>query len=169
MIGRLINLYYKFYYRFFLNSRISVGDAVFIHNHATFIVGDSMSASINIDTAVYIGRYANIHTNSRVSIGKYSVISDYVYISTMSHGLSPENGPIMAQPVFDKGDIVLGQNVFLGFGVKVLPNVTLGDWCIVGAGSVVTKSFPSYVMIAGNPARIIRKYDFDLKQWVHCE
>ena len=72
----------------------------------------------------------------------------------------------MQQSSFDKGSIILGENVFLGFGVKVMPNIKLGDWCIVGAGSVVTKSFPEYSMIAGNPAKLIKKYDLNLNKWI---
>jgi acetyltransferase-like isoleucine patch superfamily enzyme len=166
VLSRIINLYYRFLYRHWLDSRIRLSSSSFIHNAATFIVGDSPKANITVSDNVYIGRFANIHTNSSISIGANSVISDYVYISTLSHGFNPENGPIMQQASYDKGPVVLGENVFLGFGVKVMPNITLGDWCIIGAGSVVTKSFPSYVMVAGNPAKVIRHYDHVSKTWV---
>ncbi|MGY3910177.1 acyltransferase [Aeromonas piscicola] len=168
MIGRLINIIYNIKYRFFLDKRVKISPQnVFIHNAATFIVSNNIDAQIKINSNVYIGRFANIHTGSEIRIGEGAVLSDYVYLSTLSHGFDPLGGPIMQQESYDKGPIILGNNVFVGFGSKIMPNVSLGDWCIVGAGSVVTKSFSGYVMIAGNPAKIIKKYDPQSKAWVN--
>lgn len=56
-----------------------------------------------------------------------------------------------------KGTIILEENCWVGAGVIILPNITIGASSIVGAGSVVTKNVPPYSVVAGNPARIIRK------------
>ena len=56
-----------------------------------------------------------------------------------------------------KGTVRLGNDVFIGVNSVLLRNVTIGDYSIVGAGSVVTKDVPPSVVVAGNPARIIRK------------
>ena len=55
--------------------------------------------------------------------------------------------------------IIIGNNVWLGGHVTVLPGVRIGDNTIVGAGSVVTKSLPANVIAVGNPARVIKKLD----------
>ena len=55
--------------------------------------------------------------------------------------------------------ITIGDSIWIGGHASILPGVTLGDRVVVGAGSVVTKSFGSDVVIAGNPARIIRHLD----------
>jgi len=166
MLGRILRLFYSIKYKF-LDRKIHISNTAFVHNAATFIVQGDERVGIYIGNDVYIGRYSNIHTSSRIKIGENSVLSDYVYLSTMSHGIDPSLGPIMKQKSYDKGPIVLGANVFLGFGVKILPNVTLGDWCIVGAGWVVTKSFPEYSMIAGNPAKLIKKFDLKKNRWIN--
>ena len=57
------------------------------------------------------------------------------------------------------GAVSIGKYCWIGMGSIILPNVNLGDFTIVGAGSVVTKSFSGYCVIAGNPAKLIRKLD----------
>ncbi|MMZ68427.1 Galactoside O-acetyltransferase [compost metagenome] len=53
--------------------------------------------------------------------------------------------------------IAIGNNVWIGGGVSILPGVTIGDNTVIGAGSVVTKNIPSGVIAAGNPCRVIRE------------
>ena len=67
-------------------------------------------------------------------------------------------------PEFDTfGKVVLGDYVYLGSGTKIMPGVTIGDNVLVAAGSIVTKSVPSNVVVAGNPARFICSIDEYIK------
>lgn len=167
MLNRIVSWYYKIKYKFWIDRRVNIDPSAYVHHGATFIIRDNLTAVIEINAGVYIGRNANIHTNSKIIIGRDSVLSDYVYISTLAHGIQPSAGCILSQPDIDKGEVVLGENVFLGMGVKVLPGIELGNWTIAGAGAVVTKSFSEgYVMIAGNPARVIKRYDKITETWI---
>jgi len=79
-----------------------------------------------------------------VSIGDYSVIG--LHSAILTH--CPIRGSLPCK---------VGRFVYVGFGAVLLPGVTVGDNCVVGAGAVVTRDVPSGSIVAGNPARIIRK------------
>lgn len=88
-----------------------------------------------------------------IVIGKNFLFAPGVKLISSNHGFSDKS-------VVEKADpIRIGDNVWLGAGVIILPGVSLGDNVIVGAGSVVTKSFSDNLIIAGNPARVIRHKD----------
>ena len=98
---------------------------------------------------------------STIEIGDNCMFAPNVQLYTATHPLHPvkrNSGLEYAKP------IKIGNNVWLGGGVIVTPGVTLGDNVVVGAGSVVTKSFPDNVVIAGNPARIIKTVEEELTE-----
>lgn len=90
--------------------------------------------------------------DAKIVIGKGTWIARNVGIITSNHDL---NNPDIHQ----KGeDVIIGEKCWIGMNSVILPGVHLGDHTVVGAGAVVTKSFPmGNVVIAGNPARIIKK------------
>jgi lipopolysaccharide O-acetyltransferase len=100
-----------------------------------------------------------------VKICEGTLISDSLYISDHTHGHDPRKGSPRYQEIYSKGPVTIGRNCFLGYRVSVMPGVTIGDHCVVGAHSVVTRSFPAFSMIAGVPARLISKFDFNEGRW----
>ena len=127
--------------------------------------GKRLLAEIHIEDNVYIGTSATICAAKKIHIGKGCALSDRVSLLDASHGFDPGAGLIMDQILENISPINIGDNSFLGINVCVLPGVTLGNNCVVGASSVVTKSFPPYSMIGGNPARLIKKYNLTTKKW----
>lgn len=120
-----------------------------------------MEPVINFDYGYNIFVAENFYANfnctfldvSTIEIGDNCMFAPNVQLYTATHPLHPvkrNSGLEYAKP------IKIGDNVWLGGGVIVTPGVTLGNNVVVGAGSVVTKSFPDNVVIAGNPARIIK-------------
>lgn len=102
-------------------------------------------------------------------IGKFSAIGpDNTFLMGEEHHvnwatcfpLSPFYGDMIRTPnitTFSKGDIVIGNDVWTGYGVTVLSGVKIGDGCVIGAETVVTKSVEPYSIVCGNPGRVIRK------------
>lgn len=91
-----------------------------------------------------------------ITIGAHCQIATHVQLLTAWHPVEP--GPRRAG-LESASPITIGDNVWLGGGVIVLPGVTIGDNSVVGAGSVVTKDVPANVVVVGNPARIVKHLD----------
>jgi acetyltransferase-like isoleucine patch superfamily enzyme len=150
---------------------VTMGQRSFIRPHSYIEClsrwGDQVfSPTVTIGDGVYIGGHLYLVCIARVRIGHRCVLSEHVYISDNSHGFDPDAGPIMRQPLESKGPIEIGDDCFIGYRAVVMPGVTLGHHCVVGANAVVTKSFPPYSMVAGVPARLIRRYSPEKRQWL---
>lgn len=112
-------------------------------------IGDNFSAQRNC----HIGAIDSITIGNGVLLGSNILITDHAHgNSTLSQQLIPPTQRSLAS----KGPVVIGNNVWIGDNAIILPNVTLGDGCIVGAGSVVTRSFPAGSVIGGNPAKLLK-------------
>lgn len=122
---------------------------------------DKFSPEIIIGDNVKIEDYCHIGCINKIVIGSGVLIASKVFISDHYHGnlsaddlkLIPIERPLSSKPV------IIGNNVWIGDSVSIMPGVVLGDNVIVGANAVVTHSFPSNVIIAGCPAKILRKLD----------
>lgn len=107
-----------------------------------------------IGEATFINHGAYLMDAGKITIGSHCFIGPNCGMYTAIHAMLPEErnrGIERAKP------IVLGDNVWLGGDVTILPGVTIGSNTVIGAGSVVTKDIPSGVVAAGNPCRVMRE------------
>ena len=149
-------------------NRIKVGKNSHIGRQA-WLENFGEKGEIIIEEEVIIGNFACITAINSIKIKKGTLISEYFYVSDHTHGFNPEDHLSPArQPLDSKGAVEIGENCFIGYRVSILPGVKLGKKCVVGAHSVVTRSFPDYTMIAGVPAKAIKKYSFESQGWEIC-
>jgi maltose O-acetyltransferase len=112
--------------------------------------------NIYIGDHVYVNVLCTILDCGEVRIGSHVMIGPGVQIYTAAHHLQAEariQGLEVARP------IVIEDNVWVGGGAILLPGVRIGRNAVVGAGAVVTRSVPPNVVVAGNPARVIREIE----------
>jgi len=123
------------------------------------------NAMLEIGDRTSIGRNAHFIATNKISIGKDVVIAERVYISDNLHGYEDITKGIMSQDLVMPGSVTIEDEVWLGEGVCVLPNVTIGKHSIIGSNSVVTKNIPPYSVAVGVPACVIRQYNQFTKKW----
>lgn len=146
---------------------ISIGSHVIIFEGSRIECYDNYinnyAPSLEIGDNVIIGYNFQCLVASKCVIGRDTLMASNILISTENHGTDPSI-KYSDQPLITK-DVHIGNNCWIGEKVIILPGVKLGDNVIVAAGSVVTKSFDSNLIIAGNPAKVIKKYNFSEKKW----
>lgn len=136
-----------------------------------FRMDDSMHKRIEFGTDVQINDYVHISAIDKVEIGNNVLIASHVYISDNSHGYydggncdsSPHTPP--KDRAYKVAPVKIGNNVWLGEGVIVMPGVEIGSGCVIGAHSIVNKSIPSNSIAVGSPAKIIKKYSQQTGKW----
>lgn len=120
---------------------------------------ETCSPEIRIGNNVSVGMYCHIACINRVIIQDGVLIGSKVLITDHMHGNIGEE--MEKKPVdrrlFSKGSVIIEENVWIGDGVCVMPNVKIGKNSIIGANAVVTKNIPSNSVAVGIPAKVIRK------------
>ncbi len=114
--------------------------------------------NIKVGKNVFINACCRFQDQGGIEIGDGVLIGHNVTIATLNHDFHPEK----RQNITPKS-VKIGKNAWIGSDSTILPGVKIGNGAIVGAGSVVTKSIPENTIVAGNPARIIRKIELNSK------
>jgi acetyltransferase-like isoleucine patch superfamily enzyme len=131
-----------------------LGDRYKIGNHT---YGKPRVISWGEGTSLTIGKYCSIGTNVIIFLGSEHRVD---WISTYPFPFLWAGAKSISGHPSTKGDVVIGNDVWIGFGTTILSGVTFGDGAAIGACSVVTRGVPPYAIVAGNPAQVIR-YRFD--------
>ena len=126
-----------------------------------------------IGNNVQINDYVHLSCAESVIIEDNVLIASKVYVSDLNHGnysslKNPEHSCpdeiVKERKIFTK-PVKICQNTWLGENVAVLSGVTIGKNSIIGANSVVSKNIPENCIAVGNPAKVIKKYNFETRRW----
>lgn len=107
----------------------------------------------------YINDYSRIDSgdSSKVVIGRHCAIGRYVHITSKSHDLTQPTTDELHSTIRQKeADVIIGNYVWIGDKVTILPGVRIGDYSVVAAHAVVTKSVNNFEIVGGIPAKVIR-------------
>lgn len=146
------------------------GKGVSIGKYSYFLplksfAGVQYSPKITVGDGCWIGIRNSFACIDSIEIGNNVLFAGYVHITDHSHGFEDINTPVMKQPLISKGGVVIEDQCWLGFGCEILSGVHIGKHSVVAARAVVTKDVPPYSVVAGNPARIIKQFDPETKEW----
>ena len=151
---------------------ISIGDRVFIRENArlealyrhdvSWVPELKLANGVTIEQGFHTVCQGSIDIGENVAIGPYCVVVD-----TRHPHDPPDTLPRMGERLpRERSFVKVGAGSMIGGHVVILPNVEIGKCCVIGAGSIVTKSIPDYSVAMGNPARVVKVFDVSNREWV---
>lgn len=141
---------------------IDIGDGVLIHEHSWLMAKarpGHPSPSLVLEDTAKTNRFVKIVCLLDVHIGYGAMLSDRVYVSDVEYVPGATDVLPGDRELTEPRPVRIGKGVFLGVGAVVKPGVTIGDWAYVAAGAIVEKDVPERTLVAGAPARAVRKWD----------
>lgn len=121
---------------------------------------------ISIGLNFHATRNLTIQCASRISIGNDVLIASDVFIVDFNHGMDPTTKSYLDNDLALSNGVYIGDGTWIGNNSIILPGVSIGQKSIIGAGSVVTKDIPPYCIAVGNPAKVIKKFDFAKQKYM---
>lgn len=121
--------------------------------------------NISIGKNFHATRNLTIQCANCVQIGNNVLVASDVFIIDYNHGMNPLTGSYLENPLDISNGVIIGDGVWIGNNTVILGGVTIGKKAVIAAGAVVTKNVPEYTIVAGNPARVIKKYNLSTGKW----
>lgn len=121
---------------------------------------------------IQVNDFVHISSIDKVEIGDGCLMASHIYISDNSHGRY-DGGDLDSSPLtppdhreYITAPVKIGRNCWIGEGVIIMPGVTIGDGCIIGAHSIVKNDIPEASIAVGAPAKIVKRYSFEENRWI---
>ena len=140
-----------------------LGKNIHIGHGSVIVVSDEksmqgVSSWLKIGDGTAINEYVNIRAaGGQIVIGKNCMIAQFVSIIASNHRIDCSSDMIKEAWVAERNGVSIGDNVWIGAGSIILPGVRIGNGSVIGAGSVVTHDVGVNDVVAGVPAKVIRK------------
>jgi acetyltransferase-like isoleucine patch superfamily enzyme len=156
MLGERLRLEEDILWRIATNAHVTLGDACHVRRGCE--IKADRGARLAIGARVHLGPWSTVSALSEVIIGDDCLIAERVSIRDHDHVFRTV-GRTYSEQGYQVEPVIIGRNVWLGAGVTLIKGVELGDHCVVAAHAVVTHSFPPASIVAGVPARLIRRLE----------
>lgn len=134
----------------FKRSFKKTGNTFYIRSFAQFMYPENFSIGNNS----LVGARSRIFCDGQVVLGDNILIGPELIIYTADHNFKDKNRLIVNQGT-TISPVTIGNDVYIGARVTILPGVNIGDGAVIGAGAVVTKDIPSYAIAVGIPAKVV--------------
>lgn len=145
---------------------ISIGQNVFVAHQAWLMgSGNDNDKGLVIGDNTVIGHFAHIVAMREVEIENNVLMADRVFVTDCTHDYGNALIPIINQGVSFLKSVKIGEGSWLGENVCVLGS-SVGKHCVIGSNSVVTSDIPDYSVAVGIPAKVVKKFDFELDEWI---
>jgi acetyltransferase-like isoleucine patch superfamily enzyme len=170
-IGKGVWIHHSCELRRSIASSMVIGDEVYIGQNVWLNIPshvESQEPIIVFESRSSLGRGCIVSAQNQIHIGRNTIFGPSVFLTDHNHGFEDVGQPIRDQGTTVGGRIRIGQNCWVGYGAAIVCNgetLELGDHCVVAANAVVTRSFPPYSVIVGNPARVAKQYDSTKQVW----
>jgi acetyltransferase-like isoleucine patch superfamily enzyme len=131
-----------------------IGERVLIAR-ACLIQSKFEAGTIEIGDECSIGGQSTLSASGGIRLGRYVLIAGQCYIGGGRYETERLDVPMMKQGMYTRGPVVIGDDVWIGAGARILDGVTIGEGAVIGAGSVLTKDVPAYAIAVGVPAKVV--------------
>lgn len=155
-----------------LPGAIEIGDDVCILEHGWLSVVravDGVEPRLVIGDRCRIGPFCHVACVGEVVFEPDVCAAERVFVADTYHGYDDPDRPVLDQPMAAPQPVRVGRGAFLGVAAAVLRGVTIGERAYVAPGAVVTEDVPARTLVAGNPARVVRRYDDGAGAWLPLE
>lgn len=138
--------------------RLRLGKGTLLEPQCWITIAEGGRVSIGEGCFLNIGTM--IACQNEVTIGDHVMFANGCFVSDAAHAYDRDDIPVTWQGFTSKGPTRIGSNCWFGVNCVVSNGITIGDRCVIGANSVVTKDLPDGVIAAGSPAKVIREIEF---------
>ncbi|HEY5198572.1 MAG TPA: acyltransferase [Solirubrobacteraceae bacterium] len=139
------------------DGRLEIGAHVLLEPGVWITAPDP--ARVRIGSGTFLNQGVMIAAAGLVEIGEHCMLANGCMVTDADHRFDDPDRPVPWQGFTSKGPTRIGANVWLGAHVVVTGGVTIGERCVIGANSVVTRDVPAFSVAAGAPARVLRSID----------
>ena len=140
------------------DGRLRIGRHTLLEPGCWITVADG--GRVTIGEGCFLNLNTMVAAENEVTIGNHVMFANNCFVSDASHRYDDPSKPITWQGFTTKGPTRIGDNCWFGVGCVVTSGVTIGQRCVVGANSVVTRDLPDGVIAAGAPAKVLREIEF---------